>query len=90
MSDLRRSGTAQTTTSFTHGIERSSTSASAQTVSSAAANYPTQIISDRYMDPDKLKDFLDKTFPGQYKAQVTRRPFAYPSLRRRLTCRVIR
>ncbi len=31
----------------------------------------TQVIGDRYMDPDQLKGFLEKKFAGRYKMQVS-------------------
>jgi hypothetical protein len=31
----------------------------------------TQVIGDRYMDPDQLKRLLDRTFPGNHKMQVS-------------------
>ena len=31
----------------------------------------TQVIGDRYMDPEQLKRLLDQTFPGHYKMQVS-------------------
>jgi hypothetical protein len=42
----------------------------------------TQVIGDRYMDPDQLKSLLEKKFPGSYKMQVSQAAHASVAFRR--------
>jgi hypothetical protein len=44
----------------------------------------TQVIGDRYMDPDQLKSLLEKKFPGSYKMQVSQAALTSVALTRKL------
>jgi len=47
-------------------LRRSSTSQS----TSSIAGLRTQTVSDRYLDPTRLKAYLNKRFPGQHKVEM--------------------
>ena len=70
MSGISRTNTARSTSSIQSGISRSSTSASHKTVASPGAKFPIQVVDDRYLNSDKLKNYLEKKHPGQWKIQV--------------------
>ena len=55
------------------GVESDmSKSAEDQSRFEQTAEAVTQVIGDRYLDPDQLKRLLDDKFPGTYKMQVSK------------------
>jgi hypothetical protein len=55
------------------GVELRSTDEQSQFQDLPQTSEPvTQVIGDRYMDPNQLKQLLEKKFPGSYKMQVSR------------------